>query len=131
MEISMYKGKNRSWAHWFEIPASNYDQAKTFYEAIYKMDIETVEMGPYKMGIIPHNDVGCAIISGEGYEPPPGPNGSIVYMDANPDLDIILNRIENAGRKIIKPKKAISEEHGFMATFLDSEGNRMALHSMK
>ncbi len=52
-------------------------------------------------------------------------------MDANPDLDIILNRIENAGGEIIKPKKAISEEHGFMATFLDSEGNRMALHSMK
>lgn len=52
-------------------------------------------------------------------------------MDANPDLDIILNRIENAGRKIIKPKKAISKDHEFMATFLDSEGNRMALHSMK
>jgi predicted enzyme related to lactoylglutathione lyase len=82
------------------------------------------------LGIIPHNDVGCAIISGEGYKPP-GPNGPIVYMDANPDLDIILNRIENAGRKIIKPKKAISEDHRFMATFLDSEGNRMALHSLK
>ena len=126
----MYKGKNRSWTHWFEIPASNYDRAKRFYETIYQMDIETVEMGPYKMGIIPHNDVGCAIISGEGYKPP-GPNGPIVYMDANPDLDIILNRIENAGGKIIKPKKAVSEDHEFMATFLDSEGNRMALHSLK
>lgn len=125
----MHKGKNRSWTHWFEIPASNYDRAKTFYETIYQMDIETVEMGLYKMGIIPHNDVGCAIISGESYEP--GPNGPIVYMDANPDLDIILNRIENAGGKIIKPKKAISEDHRFMATFLDSEGNRMALHSLK
>jgi|TARA_B110000495_G_scaffold66917_1_gene57083 predicted enzyme related to lactoylglutathione lyase len=52
-------------------------------------------------------------------------------MDANPDLDIILNRIENAGGKIIKPKKAISEDHEFLTTFLDSEGNRMALHPMK
>ncbi|MGY8787674.1 MAG: VOC family protein [Fidelibacterota bacterium] len=42
-----------------------------------------------------------------------------------------MNRIENAGRKIIKPKKAISEDDRFMATFLDSEGNRMALHSLK
>jgi len=50
MEISMYKGKNRSWTHWFEIPASNYDWAKRFYETIYQMDIETVEMGPYKIG---------------------------------------------------------------------------------
>ena len=63
--------------------------------------------------------------------PPGGPNGPIVYMDANPDLDIILNRIENAGGKIIKPKKAISEDHEFLTTFLDSEGNRMALHPMK
>mgnify|MGYP003962131299 FL=1 len=75
MEISMHKGKNRSWTHWFEIPASNYDRAKRFYETIYQMDIETVEMGPYKMGIIPHNDVGCAIISGEGYDDAP-PRGT-------------------------------------------------------
>ena len=81
MEISMHKGKNRSWTHWFEIPASNYDWAKRFYETIYQMDIETVEMGPYKMGIIPHNDVGCAIISGEGYELPRDPmDPSSIWM---------------------------------------------------
>ncbi|MBC8467638.1 MAG: hypothetical protein H8D58_03535 [Candidatus Marinimicrobia bacterium] len=46
----MHKGKNRSWTHWFKIPASNYDWAKRFYETIYQMDIETVEMGHYKIG---------------------------------------------------------------------------------
>ena len=121
--------QRRSWTHWFEIPASDYDRAKTFYETIYDMDIDSIDMGSHKMGIIPHNEVGCAIISGEGYEP--GPNGPVVYLDANPDLDDVLNQIENAGGEIIKPKKAISEEHGFMAIFLDSEGNRMAFHSMK
>ena len=51
-------------------------------------------------------------------------------MNANPDLDNALNRIEGAGGQVVVPKTQITEEHGYMAFFIDSEGNKMALHSM-
>jgi len=59
----------------------------------------------------------------------PGDAGPVVYLNANPDLNLAQDRIEKAGGKVIMPKKQISPEHGFMALFMASEGNRLALHS--
>lgn len=93
------------------------------------MKIDAFDAGPIKMGIFPHSGAGGSICYGELYQP--GPNGVVIYLDANPDLDIVLSRIEDAGGKVLQVKKQISEEHGFMALFLDSEGNRIALTSMR
>ena len=120
--------EKKSWTHWFEIPAADFERAVKFYETIFNTTIEKAEFGGFKMGIFPHNDVGCALCFGPHYKP--SADGTVVYMDASPDLSEALNRIEAAGGKIIQPKKQISPEHGFMALFLDSEGNRIALHSM-
>jgi len=51
-------------------------------------------------------------------------------LNGNPDVQIILDRIEAAGGQILVPKTEISPEYGHMAVFLDSEGNRIALHSI-
>jgi len=120
--------KTKSWTHWFEIPVTDYDRAKSFYEQIFDTSIYTEDFGPFRMGIFPHKDVGCALCRGDGYEP--SNTGTLVYMDASPDLNEALNRIEEAGGKVIHDKKQISEDHGFMAVFVDTEGNRLALHSM-
>lgn len=121
--------EKRSWTQWVEIPAADFDRAKGFYEEIYDMTIHINDFGSFKMGIFPHSDVGAAICWGEGYDA--GTSGPVVYLDANPDLTVILGKIENAGGKIIQEKKQISPEHGFMALFLDSEGNKLALLSEK
>lgn len=119
--------QNKSWAHWFEIPVSDFERAKAFYEAIFQINIEVNDFGIFKMGIFPHGDVGCAICQGEYYTP--GPSGTLVYFNANPNLGEVLDRVEFHGGKIIQHKKQISPEHGFMALFIDTEGNRLALHS--
>ena len=115
------------WTTWFEIPVNDYDRAKNFYESIFQTNIQAIDFGPFKMGLFPHKKVGCAICFGEGYKT--GDGGTVVYMNANPDLQLVLDRIEAAGGKIIQSKKQISPEYGFMALFIDSEGNRLALHS--
>lgn len=123
------EGNKRVWTEWFEIPANDFERAKKFYEAIFEMEIEALDFGGLQMGIFPHQEVGCAICSGEWYKA--GPQGPVVYLNANPDLEIVLKRVEKAGGKIIQNKKEISPEYGFMALFLDSEGNRLGLHSTK
>jgi len=122
-------GKEKSWTHWFEILATDFSRAKKFYETVFHTEIEASDFGRFKMGIFPHKETSAAICEGQWYKP--SADGVVVYMDASPDLSAALCKIEQAGGEVIMPKKQISPEHGFMALFLDTEGNRVALHSME
>ena len=117
--------------NWFEIPAKNFERAKSFYETILEIEIHVMPHPMYKYGIFPADmqsgQVGGGLVEGEGYEP--STKGSLVYLNGGEDLTVILSRVEKAGGKIILPKTSIGE-NGFMAHFEDTEGNKMALHSM-
>ena len=116
--------------NWIEIAVADFNRARVFYESMLGVSMEEMEFGGYKMGFFPgynQNVVSGAIVYGNGYAP--SDKGTVVYFNANPDLSEMLKRAEKAGAKILQPKKQISEEYGYMALLLDSEGNRIALHS--
>jgi predicted enzyme related to lactoylglutathione lyase len=119
---------------WFEIPSTDLDRAQKFYEAIFNVKLIPMDMPNLKMRMFPIEDpmngIGGAICYAEGFYKPSATDGPMVYLNANPDVQNILDRIEKAGGKIIVPKTEISPEYGHMAVFIDSEGNRMALHSI-
>jgi predicted enzyme related to lactoylglutathione lyase len=120
---------------WFEIPSTDLDRAQKFYEAIFNVKLIPMDMPNLKMRMFPIEDpmngIGGAICYAEGFYKPSATDGPMVYLNANPDVqNILLDRIEKAGGKIIVPKTEISPEYGHMAVFIDSEGNRMALHSI-
>lgn len=116
--------------NWFEIPASDFERARKFYNAIFDFELST-DMDPgegYSMGMFPYQDgVGGAIMSGEGYLP--SAEGAVVYLNAGDDLNGALGRIEAAGGQVVMPKTSIGE-NGYIAYFIDSEGNKVGLHSM-
>ncbi len=116
--------------NWFEIPAADYDRAHRFYSTLMAQELATNEMMGTKMGFFPHGEreVGGAICFGEGYEP--SASGATVYLNAGDDLSEMLGRVDGAGGKVVLPKTQVSEEVGFIAMFMDSEGNKVALHSM-
>lgn len=118
----------KSWTTWFEIPATDLERARKFYETIFQMEIEILDLGGFQMGIFPHAGVGAALCRHESYQPS-ATHGPLIYLEANPDLNEVLGRVVAAGGRILRPKSEISPEFGFMALFLDSEGNRLALHS--
>ena len=115
---------------WFEIPALVHSRATAFYNYIFGLDLETVHISDFSMSFFP-NDGGIsgAIIQGEGCRP--GEHGPLLYLNGGSDLNNILSKVEEAGGKIIMPKTLISDEMGYFAIFIDSEGNRLALHSDK
>ncbi|HYG50629.1 MAG TPA: VOC family protein [Flavobacteriales bacterium] len=123
----MNNTENKSWTNWFEIPVSDMDRAKKFYETIFDISIHVMVFGGFKMGVFPHSNSGAALCQHESYVP--SQNGVLVYLNAQPDLNHVLDKIEKAGGKILQSKKHISPEHGHMALFTDTEGNRLALHS--
>lgn len=119
--------------NWFEIPVADMERAVKFYSAIFGYDsMYQMNMGGSDMAFFPMEDrsgVGGALCKGEWYKPTL--DGSIIYLNGNPDLGVIIDKVEAAGGKVIVPKKIITEEIGYMGIFIDSEGNRVALHSNK
>jgi hypothetical protein len=116
--------------NWFEIPVADFNRAKTFYENILQFQMATTEMHGFQMGFFPVEQglVGGAICQGDGYIPTD--KGSVVYLNCFDDLSPVLGRVEKAGGKVVVPKMLITPEIGYCAFFLDTEGNRVALHSM-
>jgi len=116
--------------NWFEIPATDFNRAKKFYTDILGAEMEVVEMMGIKMAFFNTGDrqsVGGAVCSGEGYSP--SDKGVKVYLNGGDDLNVPLSKVEKAGGKLIMPKTHISDDIGYMAFFIDSEGNFVAFHS--
>jgi predicted enzyme related to lactoylglutathione lyase len=118
--------------NWFEIPVSDFDRAKKFYETIFDYQMPETMMGPTRMGFFLYDfkggKVGGAICYGDGYVA--SGQGALIYLNCQPDLQVSLNRVEHAGGKIVQPKIPIDAGLGFIAWITDTEGNKVALHSM-
>ena len=118
---------------WFEIPAVDLSRAQKFYEAIFGISMIPMDTPQLKMRLFPIEDmmgVGGSLCDSGGFHKPSATDGPLIYLNANPDLQIVLDKVEKAGGKIIVPKTQISPEYGYMAAFIDTEGNRIALHSV-
>ncbi len=117
--------------NWFELPVIDFARAKAFYERIFEVELSERQMGPRKMGFLPYDftrGVGGAIVEAPDFIP--STQGSLIYLNAGPDLSVVLDRIEPAGGKVLMGKTEVGPNLGFHALFLDPEGNRVALHSM-
>lgn len=116
---------------WFEIPVLDFERAKTFYETLFGAKFETMEKE--EMGMIMaffpadwENGTGGGLAFGPGHEP--SDKGTLVYLNGGEDLSTPLAKVEKAGGKVIVPKTSLGP-NGFMAQFIDTEGNRVAFHS--
>jgi predicted enzyme related to lactoylglutathione lyase len=119
--------KLKDFVSWFEIPAYDIHRAARFYNAIYNMEMEVSVNGEFAMAYFPANKgIGGALIFGPGCVP--NDTGTLVYLNAGNDLDGVLSRVEFSGGRVIMPKTLINDSAGSFALFIDSEGNRVALH---
>ena len=121
----------RNAINWFEIPVADLERAQKFYETIFGMQLIPMDLPGLQMRMFPIDDnlgIGGALIFAPKFYQPSA-NGTMVYLNGNPDLQIVLDKVEAAGGTIAMPKTAITPEIGFMAVMMDTEGNRVALHS--
>ncbi|MDH4090405.1 MAG: VOC family protein [Cyclobacteriaceae bacterium] len=118
---------------WFEIPTANLERAQKFYEEILDIRLNKLDLPNIKMRMFPIEDpngVGGSLCDSGGFHKPSATDGPLVYLNGNPDVQLILDKVEKAGGKILVPKTEISPAFGHMAVILDSEGNRIAFHSL-
>lgn len=119
---------------WFEIPATDLTRATKFYETIFSTSLIAMDMPNIRMRLFPiedmQNGIGGAVVDSGGFHKPSVTDGPLIYLNANPDVQNILSKVEAAGGKIVVPKTEISEAFGYMAIIIDTEGNRIGLHSL-
>jgi predicted enzyme related to lactoylglutathione lyase len=113
--------------HWFEIPTEDLLRAVKFYNRVLGLDMAASELMGCPMALFPADGgVGGALVEHE--QSIPSREGTLVYLDCGPDLNVALSKVKAAGGKVVTPKTSIGE-HGFCAVFEDTEGNRVGLHS--
>ena len=118
---------------WFEIPTADLERATKFYETILGVTLVPMDTPNLKMRIFPVLDNMTGIYGALTFAPDfyqPQANGTLVYLNGNPDVQKVLDKVEAAGGKIVVPKTEISPDYGFMAVIIDTEGNRIGLHSV-
>lgn len=118
---------------WFEIPVSDMDRAIQFYNKVFDIHIDKQHFAGAEMAFFPWSEKdkgagGSLIHADEHYKP--SHTGTLIYFSSE-DVDIELSMIRDAGGKVLQEKTQISPEIGYMALFEDTEGNRIALHSLK
>ena len=119
---------------WFEIGTTDLDRATKFYETVFAVTLAPMDLPNIKMRMFPLDDmmtqVGGALVNSGGFHKPSATDGPLIYLNGNPDVQNILDKVEAAGGKIMVPKTEISPEYGFMAVMIDTEGNRIGFHSV-
>jgi predicted enzyme related to lactoylglutathione lyase len=119
--------------NWFEIPVHNLARAKEFYEMIFEIRMQQVTLGTgLKMAIFPVRvgTVGGALCEYDRFYKP-SHDGVLVYLNANPELQNVIDRVEDGGGRVVIARTQISPEMGYMSVFEDTEGNRIALRAIK
>jgi len=123
--------KDTNAVNWFEIAATDIDRATKFYETIFDITMGRMEVGGIQMAMFPSEGiggtVGGALVQSQMHKP--STTGTFIYLNGNPNLQLVLDRIPKAGGKVTVPKTQISKEYGYMAFFTDTEGNTVAVHS--
>jgi len=113
---------------WCDIPVLDLDRAIKFYSAVLGVEVKKQEFPGMTIGILPHDDgeVGGCLFTGS--EDKPSDKGLLVYLNANGQLDNAIAAVMPNGGSVLKHKHPIGP-YGSRAIILDSEGNRLALHS--
>jgi predicted enzyme related to lactoylglutathione lyase len=122
--------KKTNMANWFEVPVKDLDRAMRFYEKVFDVKLTIEEMSGMKMAMFPMDQDAPgstgALMKAETYEPSHA--GTVVYFTVE-SIEDTLRKINAYGGKTLMPKTAIGQ-YGFIAQYEDTEGNRLALHSM-
>ncbi len=119
----------KSFVSIFEIPAIELSRAIAFYQIILGIKIEKIDMPGMQMGLFPSEGQMTfgVIVTGDDYVP--SSSGVTIYLNGGDNLQIILDKVEENGGKIVTPKILHGDESGYFAMFLDTEGNKIGLHS--
>lgn len=117
--------------NWFEIPTTDINRAKAFYENVFGIRVTLQDFEGTKMGWFPFDPekpgISGSLIQHESYRPSET-HGPVIYFSTD-DIESTLEKVNTNGGKVLQAKTQISPEIGYMGVFIDCEGNRVSLYT--
>ena len=118
---------------WTDIPVTNLDRAIKFYSAILGKEVRKMSETGFEYGLLPHeeqNASGCLCVGGDsvGNKNEPSETGPLIYLSVEGRLNEAVKAARVNDGKVLQERQQIGP-HGVRAIIVDSEGNRIALHS--
>jgi hypothetical protein len=123
--------KNNYSLNWFEIPVADFERARHFYQVIFSVHLDEFNLVQMKLAMfppLPHSKKPTGALVQSKYHHPSS-DGPLIYLNSDPDLSQVLEKVEEMGGKVLVPKTMVSPDLGYMAFIADTEGNRIAIHS--
>jgi uncharacterized protein len=117
---------------WCDVPVQDLDRAIKFYSAVLGAPLKREEFSGMAFALLPYAEAavsGCLVPQSERNDNPPSSHGPLLYFNCHGRLDAAITTVSENGGKVLQARHPIGP-HGFRAIVLDSEGNRIALHSM-
>ncbi len=111
---------------WFEIPVSNMEKSKAFYQDVFQCELRDMEMEKVKLAIFPGSKVSGALIEELGYVA--SERGIVIYLNIPDTIEAVLVRAERCGAQVITGKTLIQKDVGWSASFRDIDGNMIGLY---
>lgn len=115
-------------AVWFDIPVSDLARATRFYTAVLGIAVHQEAFQGMAFAVLDHGDGngGCLVVEPASV----GMAGILVYFNVDGRIAEAVREVERLGGRVVEGVQPIGP-HGFRAIVVDSEGNRIALHSMR
>ena len=118
---------------WTDIPVIDLDRAIKFYSAVLGNEVSKMSETGFEYGLLPHeeqNASGCLCVGSDsaGSKNKPSQTGPLIYLSVEGRLNDAVRAARANGGKVLQDKQQIGP-HGFRAIVVDTEGNRIALHS--
>jgi len=115
---------------WMDIPVTDLNRAKAFYSKVLNAEIAVQQMEEFEFAVLPHAGDGVSGCLTPSKDNKPSRNGPLVYLSVDGRLDEAVRIAGDSGGEVLEPSHPIGP-YGFRAIIIDSEGNRIALHSEK
>ena len=114
-------------AVWFDIPVAELDRACDFYAAVLDIKVSQEQFGDVRFGVLEHKDGngGCLVPKPDEVS---SDRGILLYLNVDGRIQDAVAQVESHGGRIVEPTHSLGP-HGFRSIVIDSEGNRIVLHS--
>jgi uncharacterized protein len=118
--------------NWFDLPVADMARAMQFYQTITGRPLRREAFGApgEEMAMFEAPDA-QGVTGALVYSPnaKPAVKGTLIYLNAGSSMQACLDRVKAAGGSIVIGKTALPQDMGYFAHIIDSEGNKVGLHS--
>jgi predicted enzyme related to lactoylglutathione lyase len=115
---------------WFEIPVSDLDRSAAFYERLLGITLRRENFGGSLLAVFPASDNGAKGCLMKVDAAPATRDGVIVYLNAGPALNPVLERLAACGGQLLTPRVDLPPGMGCFAHIADPDGQRIGLHAL-